>query len=76
MADKMKIEQVRDDVSKAYAKAVTTGACCCGGEPAPKGAVAQLAGYSDEELRSLPADAASNAFVCGNPVAMSQIGGG
>jgi arsenite methyltransferase len=77
MADKLKIEQVRDDVSKAYAKAVTTGSGCCGGGATEvKGAVALLAGYSDEELRTLPQDAASNAFGCGNPVAMSEIGEG
>jgi len=77
MVDKdLESERVRDDVSRAYARAVTAGSCCCGGAAAPRGAVAQLAGYSDEELRSLPADAATNAFGCGNPVAMSEIGEG
>ena len=35
-----------------------------------------MAGYSEDELRALPVDAASNAFGCGNPVAMVEIGEG
>jgi len=72
-----KHDEVRKDVSRAYARAVSTpasGCCCCG--VATKGAVATLAGYTDEELRSLPPEAAVNAFGCGNPVAMSEMGEG
>jgi SAM-dependent methyltransferase len=70
-------DQVRKQVSKAYAKAVTstnnTGCCSCG-DIATKGAVARLAGYTVKELAELPAEAAVNAFGCGNPVAFSEIG--
>jgi len=67
-------QQVRDSVSKAYAKAVSTeseGSCCC--SPVQKGTVAKLAGYSSEELATLPADAVVNSFGCGNPLAFSEI---
>jgi ubiquinone/menaquinone biosynthesis C-methylase UbiE len=68
--------EIREAVSKAYAKAVTSpapGGSCCGGRTATKGAVAAVAGYSEEELRSLPREAAVNAFGCGNPVAFSEM---
>lgn len=67
-------QQVRESVSKAYAKAVSTeteASCCCG--PAQKGVVAKLAGYTTEDLASLPADAVVNSFGCGNPLAFSEI---
>jgi SAM-dependent methyltransferase len=41
-----------------------------------KGVVVKLAGYSREELRSLPPDAVINSFGCGNPLALSDIGEG
>ena len=74
MSDK---QQVRESVSKAYAKAVAAeseGSCCC--SPVQKGVVAKLAGYSSEELATLPADAVVNSFGCGNPLAFSEIGEG
>ena len=69
-------QQVRDTVSKAYAKAVTAPAdekssCCC--EPAPKGVVSKLAGYTREELASLPPESVVNSFGCGNPLAFSEV---
>ena len=39
----------------------------------PKGVVAKLAGYSDEEFAALPADAVVNSFGCGNPLAFSAV---
>jgi len=71
-----KADNVRKDVSEAYARAVNAPAakgCCCGSEVATKGAVARVAGYTTEEMNSLPAEAAVNAFGCGNPVAFSQV---
>jgi SAM-dependent methyltransferase len=38
--------------------------------------VAKLAGYTTEELASLPANAVVNSFGCGNPLAFSEIGEG
>jgi SAM-dependent methyltransferase len=41
-----------------------------------KGVVVKLAGYSREELQSLPPDAVINSFGCGNPLALSDISEG
>lgn len=76
MNESSKIEQIREHVSKAYTSAVTGGSDCCSDSLTPKGAVTRLAGYTDDELRALPGDAASNAFGCGNPVAMLEIAEG
>ena len=70
-----KSESVRQEVSRAYARAVAAPAAksCCGGDVATKGVVARVAGYTSEELNALPAEAAINAFGCGNPVAFSEV---
>lgn len=76
-----KKDQIRKSVSKAYAEAVTTGQGCCGGpgdcgttsDKTPKGVAAKTAGYSAEELASLPAEAAVNSFGCGNPTAFAGV---
>ena len=70
-------DKVRDAVSRAYANAITTpaeGGCCGGAGVAAQEAVASLAGYSSEDLQSMPADAAVSTFGCGNPTAFSAIG--
>ncbi len=63
----------RKSVSEDYARAVEgPGPCsCC--SPAPKGIVARLADYSDEELAALPPEAVVNSFGCGNPLAFSEV---
>ena len=74
-------DRIRDRVSQAYAEAVTTGTGCCGessdcrssGDKTPKGVAAKTAGYSAEELASLPAEAAVNSFGCGNPTAFAGV---
>lgn len=62
----------RRDVSADYARAVTSGTGCCGG-PVPKGVVARIAGYTDEDFAVLPAEAVVNSFGCGNPLAFSMV---
>lgn len=62
----------RRDVSADYARAVTSGTSCCGG-PVPKGVVARIAGYTDEDFAVLPAEAVVNSFGCGNPLAFSLV---
>ena len=66
---------IRDGVARDYARAVTgkVGGGCCGGKPAQKGTVAELAGYTDQELAGLPAEAVVNSFGCGNPLAFSSV---
>jgi arsenite methyltransferase len=70
-------EEIRERVSKDYARAVTAPAggesACCGGTPAQKGVVAKLAGYTDAELAALPPEAVVNSFGCGNPLAFSSV---
>jgi len=65
---------IRESVSKAYAKAVTSGGVvsCCGG-PVQKGVLAKLAGYDSETLSTLPDSAVVNSFGCGNPLAYSEV---
>ncbi len=66
---------VRSEVSKNYAEAVTRPATggCCGGAPAQKGAAVALAGYAKEQLARLPEEAVVNSFGCGNPVALAEL---
>jgi len=67
-------EEIRRSVSEAYSRAVSRpveGTCC--GSPAPQGVAAKLAGYTSEELASLPPQAVVNSFGCGNPLALSEI---
>ena len=70
----MNEEQQREAVSQAYAHAVTLppeSASCC--KPTPRGVVAKLAGYNEEEFYGLPQEAVANAFGCGNPLAFSRV---
>ena len=73
------MDKIRESVSKTYTKAVRgSGGCCvptcCDDVMAiPKGEAAKVAGYGDDELGSLPADAVENAFGCGNPLAFSGV---
>ncbi|MFQ5527344.1 MAG: arsenite methyltransferase [Thermoanaerobaculia bacterium] len=81
-------DRVRRQVSKAYAEAVTIGDGCCGGgserggvletgaDKTPKGVAAKTAGYTEEEIASLPAEAAVNSFGCGNPTAFAGVSEG
>ena len=72
-------EDLRSEVAKAYGERVSRPApaasatCGCGGAPAQKGAIVELAGYSADELAALPADAVVNSFGCGNPVALAGL---
>ena len=67
--------EIRESVSEAYAKAVCApsddgGPCCA---PVQKGVVVKLAGYTQDELTALPAEAVVNSFGCGNPLAFSEV---
>ncbi len=72
-----KEQQLRDQVSASYAKAVCApsenGPCCT---PIQKGVAVKVAGYTSEELEALPADAVVNSFGCGNPLAFSEVSAG
>jgi arsenite methyltransferase len=67
-------DEIRRQVSKNYARAVTTGKGCCGNAAsAPQPTPSTLAGYRPDEVADLPADAVQSSFGCGNPVAFSEI---
>jgi len=76
-----KAEEVRSEVSNRYSEAVasppkTKGGCCASKAAAPplrKGSFVDLAGYSGEEVASLPESAVVDSFGCGNPVAFSAL---
>jgi SAM-dependent methyltransferase len=74
---KKQAAEIRREVSKAYAEAVSRPASrgCCGAAPR-KGVVVALAGYSDADLATLPDEAAVNSFGCGNPIALAGIAAG
>ena len=67
---------IKAAVKERYARAIQQpGSGCCGGSgtTAMKGTLVQIAGYRDEDLAALPADAVANAFGCGNPVAFAEV---
>ena len=66
-------DQVRQSVNRAYARAITAGRGCCGGDTASCTTTAGLAGYDADTLAAIPADAASHSFGCGNPLALADV---
>lgn len=68
-----KSDDRRKMVSEDYGRAVRrpSSDCCC--SPVPKGVVAKLADYSDEEIAALPPEAVVNSFGCGNPLAFAEV---
>lgn len=70
-------DQRRRQVSADYTSAVLRPLSGCGcSSPAPKGVVARLADYDPAEMAALPAEAVSNSFGCGNPLAFSAVSPG
>lgn len=66
--------KIHATVTKDYERAVKKkSGCGCCKKAVPKGVVAKLAGYSDEELAALPSEAIVNSFGCGNPTAFIEI---
>jgi arsenite methyltransferase len=73
-------DDIKSSVKKHYAKVVSSDSAksCCS-QPATsfegliKGKIAGVVGYSDEELASIPEDAAHNALGCGNPLAFADV---
>ena len=68
--------EIKGAVKERYARAIQQpGSGCCGGTgtEAMKGTLVKIAGYQDEDLAALPADAVENAFGCGNPVSFAEV---
>lgn len=74
-------ERIKEQVRQRYTAAVTQGDSCCGTKSSccgadvqlPEGRVVAAAGYTQEQLQSLPQDAVVNSFGCGNPVAFAGV---
>jgi SAM-dependent methyltransferase len=64
-------DDVRDSVSKAYARAATAPRSCCSDTEG-----SGLADYDAEALRDLPEDAVSYSFGCGDPLAFAEVAPG
>ncbi len=67
-------EAIRERVSRDYAEAVKGAGGCCGDKKTAT--VADLAGYSADDLAALPDAALASSFGCGNPLAFSQVSEG
>jgi arsenite methyltransferase len=81
--------EIKDAVKSRYAKAIQGTSSCCGPsapQAAPptssccgstaveqKGTFVKIAGYDQDELSRLPADAVQNSFGCGNPLAFAGV---
>ncbi len=73
-------DDIKSSVKEHYAKVVSSDSReSCGCRPATsfegviKGKIAGMVGYSEEELASIPEDAAHNALGCGNPLAFADV---
>src|SRR5688572_12025924 len=77
-------QRIKERVRERYTAAVTGGDSCCGTKSSccgsdiqlPQGRVVSAAGYTQEQLLSLPSDAVANSFGCGNPVAFAGVQSG
>jgi len=67
-------EQIREMVSTAYGKAISSTASGCGCKtPNEKASIADMAGYEKADIIALNSDAAASSFGCGNPLAFSGV---
>ena len=71
-------DEIRNEVRRDYAKRITAPAgrgCGCG-SPSTQGPLSNLAGYSPDELATVPAEASGSSFACGNPLAYAGVSEG
>jgi SAM-dependent methyltransferase len=66
-------EQIRQRVSRAYARVAARPAEVVSGSVVQKGYTVKRVGYSPEKLHALPADAVANSCGCGNPLADAAV---
>lgn len=74
--DKSRQKQIKEAVRRHYAELACTGSSsCCGPDSncVPTQSVAEMIGYAQQELSSLPEDVAGSSLGCGNPLALSEI---
>jgi arsenite methyltransferase len=81
--------EIKNAVKSRYAKAIQgtssccgptaslaasqTGSCCGPTAVEQKGTFVKIAGYDNDQLSRLPADAVQNSFGCGNPLAFAGV---
>jgi SAM-dependent methyltransferase len=77
------MSQIKEVVKEKYGQAalrVVSGeaSCCCGGTPAPLGAVDPITAnlYDERQTSGLPAEAVLASLGCGNPTALAQLNPG
>lgn len=66
-------EGVKEFYKERIRKVGSGGSSSCGPGKTAEGGLAPLIGYSDEDLQSIPKDAAGASFGCGNPLAFSEV---
>jgi len=70
-------DEIKEQVKKHYGEIISENKCsCCGPtsfEGTMKGKLAEMIGYSKEELSTIPKEAIDNSFGCGNPLAFSEV---
>lgn len=70
----MDSDQLREAVAKAYADVAKKGSGCCGSGGGSL--LSRIAGYSQEDLSSVPEEAVELSLGCGNPLAFGQLAEG
>ena len=72
MSTEKNAEAVRDMVREGYAGIARNTGQCCGGATTNADAIARRIGYSDEDVRAVPAGA-NLGLGCGNPLALAKV---
>ncbi len=66
--------KIKDAVKQFYQQALTEAEQVAAGKQAPeKGVASEMAGYTPDQLKTLPAGLAVTSFGCGNPVALLPV---
>lgn len=68
------MEEIREQVRKKYAAAITEVQSCCGGDRSCNPVTGNL--YQTGELDGLPEDLVASSFGCGNPTALATLHAG
>ncbi len=67
-------QDIREDVRKKYAQAITNKLSCCGAGASHNPITGNL--YESDEIEGLPEDIVKGSFGCGNPTALAQLHAG
>ena len=83
MKNKLEKEKIKNAVKSTYGKLVSSPAatsccgpktgCCSAPSETMKGNLVKLAGYEEQKLEKIPAEAVENSFGCGDPLAFSEV---